>query len=53
MYRNPQTGFCECSALTENNQLNEKMDYLYPGEILMNMSNSEIIDKLLGGGNIL
>lgn len=52
MYRNPQTGFCECSTLTENNQLNEKLDYLYPGEILMNMSNSEIIDKLLGGGNI-
>ncbi len=51
MYRDPQTGFCKCSALTENEQLNEKMSYLYPGELLMNMSNSEIIDKLLGGGN--
>lgn len=52
MYREPQTGFCRGSVLTDNMELNEKMNYLYPGELLMNMSNSEIIDKLLGGGTV-
>lgn len=52
MYRDPETGFCRCSALTDNIELNEKMNYLYPGELLMNMSNSEIINKLLGKGDV-
>lgn len=51
MYRDSETGFCKCSILTDNMELNEKMNYLYPGELLMNMSNSEIIDKLLVGGD--
>ena len=51
MYREPNTGACRCSRLTDSDELNEKMSYLYPGELFMNMSNSEIIDKLLAGGN--
>lgn len=51
MYREPDTGICKSSRLTDNKELNDKMNYLYPGELLMNMSNSEIIDKLLYGGN--
>lgn len=51
MYREPDTGACRCSKLTDSDELNEKMSYLYPGELFMNMSNSEIIDKLLAGGN--
>ena len=51
MYRAPNTGACRCSRLTDSDELNEKMSYLYPGELFMNMSNSEIIDKLLAGGN--
>lgn len=53
MYREPETGVCRCSGLTDNIELNAKMDYLYPGELLMNMSNQEIIDELLKEGNIL
>lgn len=52
MYRDSETGFCKCSVLADNTELNEKMNYLYPGELFMNMSNSEIIDKLLGGGDV-
>ncbi len=51
LYREPKTGICKCSVLSENKELGEKMEYLYPGELLMNMSNQEIIDKLLGGGD--
>lgn len=51
LYREPETGNCKCSILADNKELNEKMNYLYPGELLMNMSNYEIIGKLLGGGN--
>lgn len=52
MYREPDTGACRCSRLTDSETLNEKMDYLYPGELFMNMSNSEIIDQLLTGGDV-
>lgn len=51
MYREPDTGACRCSRLTDSEALNEKMDYLYPGELFMNMGNSEIIDQLLSGGD--
>ena len=52
MYRELETGVCRCSSLVDNIELNARMEYLYPGELLMNMSNQEIIDELLKGGNI-
>ena len=52
MYRELETGVCRCSSLADNIELNARMEYLYPGELLMNMSNQEIIDELLKGGNI-
>lgn len=47
LYREPYSGNSKCSSLAEIEELNEKMEYLYPGELLMNMSNQEIIHVLL------
>ncbi|MDO4339216.1 MAG: ATP-binding protein [Eubacteriales bacterium] len=47
MYREPQFGNCKCNSLAEIPELNEKMRYLYPGELFMNMSNNDIIKILL------
>ena len=47
MYRDPEKGNSRCSLLSESKELKEKMDYLYPGELMMNLSNNEIISILL------
>ena len=47
LYREPYSGNSKCSSLAEIEELNEKMEYLYPGELLMNMSNQDIIHVLL------
>ena len=47
LYREPASGNCKCSSLAQNTELNEKLQYLYPGELFMNMSNKDIIDLLL------
>lgn len=47
LYREPNSGNCKCSSLAQNLELSEKLQYLYPGELLMNMSNKDIIDVLL------
>lgn len=51
LYRASDTGICKCSVLSEQKELGEKMEYLYPGELFMNMSNYEIINKLMGKGD--
>ena len=47
LYREPASGNCKCSSLAQNTELNEKLQYLYPGELFMNMSNKDINDILL------
>ncbi len=47
MYRDGETGNCRSSSLTKNRELNDKMQYLYPGELFMNMSNNDIIKALM------
>ncbi len=47
LYREPASGNCKCSSLAQNTELNEKLQYLYPGELFMNMSNKDIVDLLL------
>lgn len=47
LYREPNSGNCKCSSLAQNLELSEKLQYLYPGELLMNMSNKDIINVLL------
>lgn len=34
-------------SLFESEQMKEQLDYMYPGEILLNMSQMELLDKLL------
>ncbi len=47
LYREPASGNCKCSSLAQNTELNEKLQYLYPGELFMNMCNKDIVDLLL------
>ena len=51
MYRDGETGNCRSSSLTKNRELNDKMRYLYPGELFMNMSNNDIIKALMMEGD--
>lgn len=48
LYRDMETGYTKAVALFENTAINEKLRYLYPGEVLMNMSNEDIVKELLG-----
>ncbi len=47
IYRDPDSGNCRCGLLTENPDLNNKMQYMYPGELFMNLSNHDIITMLM------
>ena len=47
LHREPASGNCKCSSLAQNTELNEKLQYLYPGELFMNMCNKDIVDLLL------
>lgn len=50
LYRDPLSGNCRSCCLSKTEKLKEKMDYLYPGELFMNMSNPSIIQMLLQEG---
>ncbi|XCP85172.1 AAA family ATPase [Roseburia hominis] len=47
LYKDPVTGFSQGVTLFEVPEFADRLDYLYPGEVLMNMSNKEIIEVLL------
>ncbi len=49
MYKNEQTGDSKCSYIFENEEFKDKLQYLYPGEILLNESPSDIISHILAG----
>ena len=38
-------------AFFENEAMKAKLEYMYPGEILLNMSQKEVLDKLLASNN--
>ena len=42
-----ETGKTRAVNLFENKQLKEKLEYMYPGEVLLNVSQREIVDILL------
>lgn len=35
----------------ENEAMKAKLEYMYPGEILLNMSQKEVLDKLLASND--
>lgn len=47
LYRDKQTGLTRSSALFEVPKLKEKLDYMYPGEVVLNYTNEELTDFLL------
>ncbi len=46
LYRDDD-GYTKSVQLFEREQMKEQLDYMYPGEILLNMSQMELLDKLL------
>lgn len=46
LYRDDD-GYTKSVQLFEGEQMKEQLDYMYPGEILLNMSQVELLDKLL------
>lgn len=46
LYRD-DNGYTKSVQLFEREQMKEQLDYMYPGEILLNMSQMELLDKLL------
>lgn len=47
LYRNEQ-GETKAAKLFENKALREQLDYMWPGEVILNMSTKEIVEKILG-----
>ncbi len=46
LYRD-DNGYTKSVQLFEREQMKEQLDYMYPGEILLNMSQMELLDNLL------
>lgn len=44
LYRNPSDGRTVAKQLFDIPELQEKLEYMYPGEIFYNISNQEIVD---------
>lgn len=49
LYRDGKTGVTVATQLFDNEIMNEKLQYMYPGEILLNMTHQEIMEILLKG----
>lgn len=47
IYRNKDNGRVVCEKLFETDAMKNKLEDFYPGEVLLNMSESQIIDALL------
>ena len=47
LYRESEYGYTRAAKLFEIPELKEKLEYLYPGEVLLNLSNEEIVNVLL------
>ena len=47
LYRNEQ-GETKAAKLFGNKALREQLDYMWPGEVILNMSTKEIVEKILG-----
>ena len=47
LFRDPETGFTRAEALFDRPVFRKKLEYLYPGEVFMNISNEEIVKMLL------
>ena len=47
LFRDLQTGKTIAVSLFQNSELRKRLAYMYPGEILLNLSNEEIVQKLL------
>ena len=50
LYRD-NNGYTKAARLFENEAMKAKLEYMYPGEILLNMSQKEVLDKLLASNN--
>ena len=47
IYRNKDNGWVVCEKLFETDAMKNKLEDFYPGEVLLNMNESQIIDALL------
>ena len=47
LYRDDDDGYTKAVRLFENDLIKKELEYMYPGEILLNMSQAELLDKLL------
>lgn len=50
LYRD-NNGYTKAARLFENEAMKAKLEYMYPGEILLNMSQKEVLDKLLASND--
>lgn len=46
LYRNDE-GYTKAVRLFASERMKEQLEYMYPGEVLLNMSQAELLDKLL------
>ena len=47
LFRDKSTGFSRAIRLLDITGMNERVEYMYPGEIFMNLSNAEIMDLVM------
>lgn len=47
LYRDENSGYTKAVPLFGSEKMKEQLEYMYPGEILLNMSQSELLNKIL------